>query len=297
VVNTTLLNDEMKFEKVVVFGVGLIGGSFALALRRADAVSEVVGFGRSAATLEQARQLGILDRIGHDVSIEVADADLVLLATPVGQMAELMARIAPHLGPHTLVTDGGSTKGDVVVAAYANMGDKAAQFVPAHPIAGAEQSGAAAAKPDLYVGKKVVLTPLPENTPEAIFRVRTAWELCGAVVSCLTAEQHDEVFAAVSHLPHLLSFALVHDLAQRDNRDQLLSFAASGFRDFTRIAASSPEMWRDICLANRDALLDELGSYMQELEAIHEALAEGDADKLQQIFSLAREVRGKWTQQ
>ena len=287
----------MKFNKLVIFGAGLIGGSFALALRRANAVVEVVGFGRSAATLEQARQLGIIDRVGQDVSAEVHDADLVLLATPVGQMAELMARIAPHLGAHTLVTDGGSTKGDVVAAVYANMGDKVTQFVPAHPIAGAEQSGAVAARADLYQGKKVVLTPLPENSVDSVERVRKVWELCGAVVSELTAKQHDEVFAAVSHLPHLLSFALVHDLAQRKNRDQLLSFAASGFRDFTRIAASSPEMWRDICMANRAALMDELGSYMQELETIHEALAEGDADRLEEIFSLAREVRGNWTQQ
>ncbi|PIX03880.1 MAG: prephenate dehydrogenase/arogenate dehydrogenase family protein, partial [Gallionellales bacterium CG_4_8_14_3_um_filter_54_18] len=277
--------------------VGLIGGSFALALRRANVVGEVVGFGRSQTTLEQARSLGIIDRIGVDLAAEVNDADLVLLATPVGQMAELMARIAPHLGTQTLVTDGGSTKSDVVAAAYANLGDKVAQFVPAHPIAGAELSGAAAAKADLYVGKKVVLTPIYENSKESIAYVKSAWQECGAVVSELTAQQHDEVFAAVSHLPHLLSFALVHDLARRDNRDQLLSFAASGFRDFTRIAASSPEMWRDICLSNRDALLDELGSYMEELETIHEALAEGDADKLQEIFSLARDLRGKWTQQ
>ncbi|HEX5364487.1 MAG TPA: prephenate dehydrogenase/arogenate dehydrogenase family protein [Gallionella sp.] len=285
---------EPQFKKIVVFGVGLIGGSFSLALRRAGAVAEVVGFGRSQATLEQARQLGILDRIGQDVAVEVRDADLVLLATPVGQMAELMARIAPHLGAHTLVTDGGSTKSDVVAAARANLGDRIAQFVPAHPIAGAEQSGAAAARAELYQGKKVVLTPLPENSPASVARVRLAWEACGAVVGELTPQQHDEVFAAVSHLPHLLSFALVHDLAQRENRDLLLSFAASGFRDFTRIAASSPEMWRDICLANRAALLGELGRYMAELENIHEALADADADKLEEIFSLARKVRSNW---
>jgi prephenate dehydrogenase len=218
----------------------------------------------------------------------------VLLATPVGQMAAIMARIAPHLGSYTLVTDGGSTKGDVVAAVRANMGDKVAQFVPAHPIAGAEKSGAAAAMDDLYVGKKVVLTPLPENSAESVARVRRAWELCGAVVSELTAEQHDAVFAAVSHLPHLLSFALVHDIAQRPDRDLLLSFAASGFRDFTRIAASSPEMWRDICLANRDALLGELGRYQQELETLHEALDSADADKLEQVFSEARRVRSNW---
>jgi len=287
---------EPQLKKIVIFGVGLIGGSFALALRKANVVGEVVGFGRSEATLQQAMQLGILDRIGTDLA-ELGNADIVLLATPVGQMAELMARIAPHLGAHTLVTDGGSTKGDVVDAARANLGGRIAQFVPAHPIAGAEKSGAGAALADLYVGKKVVLTPLPENSAESVARVRRAWELCGAVVSELTPQQHDAVFAAVSHLPHLLSFALVHDLAQRDNRDLLLSFAASGFRDFTRIAASSPEMWRDICLANREALMDELGLYMEELESLHEALAEADSERLEQTFRTARELRAGWTGQ
>ena len=286
-----------SFKKIVIFGVGLIGGSFALALRRAGVASEVVGFGRSAATLEQARQLGILDRIGDDVAREVHDADLVLLATPVAQMADIFARIAPHLGAQTLVTDGGSTKSDVVAAARANLGARIEQFIPAHPIAGAEKSGAAAAQADLFQGKKVVLTPLPENSKVAVARVRSAWEWCGANVSELTAQQHDEVFAAVSHLPHLLSFALVHDLAQRDNRDQLLAFAASGFRDFTRIAASSPEMWRDICLANREALMRELQQYAAELHVLHQALENNDAAKLEEIFSLAREVRSAWTQQ
>jgi len=285
------------FRKVVIFGVGLIGGSFALALRKAGAVREVVGFGRSETTLQQARQLGIIDRVGQDVADEVGDADLILLATPVGQMAELMARIAPHLGAHTLITDGGSTKSDVVAAARANLGGKIAQFIPAHPIAGAEKSGASAAQAGLYVGKKVVLTPLPENSPEAVARVCKAWELCGAVVSELTPQQHDAVFAAVSHLPHLLSFALVHDLAQRDNRDLLLSFAASGFRDFTRIAASSPEMWRDICLANREALLQELQLYIAELTKMSAALAAGDAAQLEQTFRTARELRAGWTEQ
>ena len=289
--------NEPCFNKVVIFGVGLIGGSFALALRRANAVHEVVGFGRSVATLAEAKQLGIIHRIGDEVAREVHDADLILLATPVAQIAELFARIAPHLGRHTIVTDGGSTKGDVVAAARANLGDKISQFIPAHPIAGAEKSGAAAAQADLYLGKKVVLTPLPENSADSLARVRQAWELCGANVSELTAQQHDEVFAAVSHLPHLLSFALVHDIAQRDNRELLLSFAASGFRDFTRIAASSPEMWRDICLANRVALLDELSRYMQELEILYRALDEVDANSLEAVFSEARKVRSAWAPQ
>jgi prephenate dehydrogenase len=283
--------------KIVIFGVGLIGGSFSLALRRAGIATEVVGFGRSSATLNDAKALGILDRPGEDVAREVCDADLILIATPVAQMPDIFTRIAPHLGAHTLVTDGGSTKCDVVAAARANLGSRLSQFIPAHPIAGAEKSGAAAAQADLYQGKKVVLTPLPENSLPSVARVREAWEACGAKVTELTPERHDEVFAAVSHLPHLLSFALVHDLAQRDNRDQLLSFAASGFRDFTRIAASSPEMWRDICLANRDALLRELLQYENELHVLYEALESKDAAKLEEVFSLAREVRSAWTQQ
>jgi len=284
------------FKKIVIFGVGLIGGSFALALRKAHAVDSVVGFGRSAATLQQAQQLGIIDRIGQDVAAEVGDADLVLLATPVGQMAELMARIAPHLGAHTLITDGGSTKSDVVREAYAQLGSKVAQFVPAHPIAGDEQSGPAAARAGLYLGKKVVLTPLPENTPQAVARVQAAWQACGANIHQLTHGEHDQVFAAVSHLPHLLSFALAHDLAQRDNRELLLSFAASGFRDSTRLAASSPEMWRDICLANREALLKELKIYIAELTLMSTALAAGDAAQLEQTFRTARELRAGWTE-
>ncbi|HEY5994786.1 MAG TPA: prephenate dehydrogenase/arogenate dehydrogenase family protein [Gallionellaceae bacterium] len=283
--------------KIVIFGAGLIGGSFALALRKAGAVREVVGFGRSRSTLEEAQRLGILDRIGEGEAREVSDADIVLLATPVAQMGEILARIAPHLGAQTLVTDGGSTKGDVVHAARANLGGKLAQFIPAHPIAGAEHSGPAAARADLYQGKKVVLTPLAENSAESVARVRRAWEQCGAVVSELTPQQHDEVFAAVSHLPHLLSFALVHDLAQRNNRDLLLSFAASGFRDFTRIAASSPEMWRDISLANREALLREVKQYADELYVLYRALENSDADKLEEIFAEAQKVRSNWTPQ
>jgi prephenate dehydrogenase len=284
------------FHKIVVFGVGLIGGSFALALRKAGAVREAVGFGRSAANLQQARDLGIIDRIGQDIAAEVGDADLVLLATPVGQMAQLMAHIAPHLGVHTLVTDGGSTKSDVVRDAYAQLGSKVGQFVPAHPIAGAELSGAAAAGADLYLGKKVVLTPLPENSAHAVARVQAAWQACGANVYQMTHAEHDAVFAAVSHLPHLLSFALVHDLAQRGNRELLLSFAASGFRDFTRIAASSPEMWRDICLSNREALLNELHGYIAELNRMSAALAAGDAAGLEQTFRAASELRSNWTE-
>ncbi len=283
-----------EFGKVVVFGVGLIGGSFALGLKSAEQVEEVVGFGRSLGTLTQALDLGIIDRVGANAGQEVADADLVLIATPVGQMAEIMARIAPYLGPQTIVTDGGSTKSDVVAVARSAFGERIAQFVPAHPIAGAENSGAAAARADLYHGKKVVLTPLPENTVLNVARVRSAWEWCGALIHELTAQQHDRIFAAVSHLPHLLSFALVNDLALRENHEQLFSYAASGFRDFTRIAASHPEMWRDICLANRVALLDELDRYRAQLDELHDALLRGDGEALEKTFAVARTARRSW---
>ncbi len=287
---------QAEFGKVVVFGVGLIGGSFALGLKRAEQVGEVVGFGRSLGTLTQALDLGIIDRVGFNVGQEIIDADLVLIATPVGQMGEIMERIAPYLGADTVVTDGGSTKSDVVAVARAALGERIAQFVPAHPIAGAENSGAAAARADLYHGKKVVLTPLPENSVLSVARVRSAWEWCGAQIHELAADEHDRIFAAVSHLPHLLSFALVHELAQRDNREQLFGFAASGFRDFTRIAASHPEMWRDICLANRVALLGELDAYRASLDVLRDALARGDGAALEDTFAVARRARRAWSE-
>ena len=301
----------MAQSKIVVCGVGLIGGSFALAIKEYFALKfaqkaekstpagcpecvTIVGMGRTRAPLEQARQLGVIDEIGGDWASALKDADLVLLGMPVGQMEPVMRAIAPHLEPQTLVTDGGSTKADVVTAARAAFGSKINQFVPGHPIAGAEKSGVAAAKADLYVGKRVVLTPLPENAPEAVAAVRAVWEVCGAKVSTLRPDEHDRVFAAVSHLPHLLAFALVHDLAGRHNADQLFGFAASGFRDFTRIASSHPEMWRDICLANRKALLQELDAYMAELIRTRVLLASADSAGLEKMFATARTRRDAW---
>ena len=283
-----------KLGKLVVCGVGLIGGSFALALKQAGYVEHVVGMGRNRSTLEAARQLGLIDEIGSDWASALQGADLVLLGMPVGQMPPVMAALVPHLAPSTIVTDGGSTKGDVVATARAAFGDKIGQFVPGHPIAGAEKSGPAAALADLYQGRRVVLTPLPENAPQAVAAVRDAWETCGAQVSTLTAEAHDRVFAAVSHLPHLLAYALVHDIASRDNAAQLFDFAAGGFRDFTRIASSHPEMWRDICLANRPALLQELDAYMAQLLRLRVLLAGSDGSGLEALFDTARTARDAW---
>jgi prephenate dehydrogenase len=292
----TAMSDPPLFGKVVVFGVGLIGGSFALALKAAGQASEIVGFGRTLSSLNQALQLGIVDRAGFNAAQEVSDADLVLIATPVGKTAEIMARIASCLGSRTVVTDAGSTKEDVVAAARLHFGGRIGQFVPGHPIAGAENSGALAARADLYRQKQIVLTPLPENSPQQVARVRSAWECCGGLVRELSASEHDRVFAAVSHLPHLLSFALVHELAERDNREILFAFAASGFRDFTRIAASHPEMWRDICLANRSALLDELDRYRRQLDDLRDALQRGDGASLETTFAVARTARREWAE-
>lgn len=286
------------FDKIAICGVGLIGGSFALAAKQAGIVGQVVGLGRSLEPLRQAEKLGVIDSIATDTATAVRDADLVLLAVPVGQMLPVMQSLVPHLPAHAIVTDGGSTKQDVLAAAHAAfdayLPSKIAQFVPGHPIAGAEKSGVTAATADLYRDKRVVLTPLPENRAQDVDAVQAAWEACGAKVSRLSPHAHDATFAAVSHLPHLLAFALVHEFANRGNADQLFSFAAGGFRDFTRIASSHPEMWRDICVANRHALLGELDAYMNELMRARVMLAEADGAALEQMFALSRERRDAW---
>lgn len=284
-------------DKLVVCGVGLIGGSFALALRRAGMVRRVVGIGRSKESLARAVELGVIDEASADWASALDGADFVLLAPPVGQMDAVMAAMAPHLAPGTVVTDAGSTKRDVIEATYRHLGGHLAYTVPGHPIAGAEKSGVDAAFASLYDGRRVVVTPLPENEPAAILRVREAWEACGAVIHEMPPQEHDRVFAAVSHLPHLLAFGLVHDLAGRANAEQLFSFAAGGFRDFTRIAASHPEMWRDICIANRQALLAELDQYLAELAYMRALLLSGDAARLEQLFSEARHARNEWGEQ
>ncbi len=285
----------MHFGKVLIFGVGLIGASFARGLKAAKAADEIIGFRRTPKSLKAAYDLGIIDEVGINPGADVREADLILVATPVGQMPEIFQRIAPYLGAHTIVTDAGSTKGDVVEAARAAFGDKIGQFVPGHPIAGAETSGAAASRADLYQGRKVVLTPLLENSVEDIEKVKRAWELCGADVRILDAETHDRVFAAVSHLPHLLAYALVDEFARRPNADQLFDYAAAGFRDFTRIAASHPEMWRDISLANRTALLAELDRYGAALMRIRQALVNSDGEALASIYANARDARQNWS--
>jgi prephenate dehydrogenase len=281
-------------EKLVVVGVGLIGGSFALALKEAGAVGRVIGVGRGARNIQRAIELKIIDAPGALDAATLADADLVLLAVPVGQMQPLMRAIAPLVGVTTVVTDAGSTKQDVVELARREFKGPLSRFVPGHPIAGTEKSGAEAAFAGLYRGRKVVLTPLKNNDPGAIALVRSTWESCGASVSEMKPKEHDAVLAAVSHLPHVLAYALVDQVARDKDAERLFSYAAGGFRDFTRIASSHPEMWRDICLANREALLAELERYGAGLDRVRAALRRGDARALEKLFSGAREARERW---
>ena len=282
------------FRKITVVGVGLIGGSFALALKQARAVEHVMGVGRSPTVLARAAELGIIDRIATSMEEAVDGADLVLIATPVAQTGAILGALAPFLKPDTIVTDAGSTKGDVVAAARLALGAKIGQFVPGHPIAGRESNGPEAALADLYVGKKAVLTPLSENPAAAVERVAAAWSACGAIVHRLSARQHDRIFAAVSHLPHLLAYALVDQIEQAPEAELLFQYAASGFRDFTRIAGSSPEMWRDIALANRSALLSEIEGYSSQLARLKTMLAVADGEGLHAMFGNAQRARQAW---
>lgn len=286
--------------KIVIFGVGLIGGSVALALKKAGVVTKIVGVGRNIENLQTALKLGAIDEAEADIAKAVANADLVLIATPVAQTPKILEAIIPHLAQNTVVTDAGSTKTDI--AKYVINASKQAknpehflsQFVGGHPIAGAEKSGVSAAKADLFSRKNVVLTPNENTSADAIKLVRELWQSTGAKVSEMTAQAHDQIFAAVSHLPHLLAFTLVNDLAHRPNAKQLFDFAASGFRDFTRIAGSSPEMWRDISLANKTALLSELEAYQSELSTLQNLLIKEDIQGLQAMFEHASLVRQDW---
>lgn len=285
---------SLKIGKLVVIGVGLIGGSFALALKRARAVKRVVGVGRTRRNLADAVRLGQIDESSQDPARAVRDADLVLIATPVGQMPAVMAAIAPHLPPRAVITDAGSTKRDVVACARRFLGDRFPRFVPGHPVAGTEKSGATAAFPELFRARNVILAPQRETDASATRLVQRAWETCGARVVRLDAAGHDEVLAAVSHLPHVIAFALVNMLAARRNPARLFGLSAGGLRDTVRIAGSSPEMWADICVANRDALLAALEDYENKLEETRAAIAAADAAQLRRLFQQARSAREKW---
>ncbi|MBU3693217.1 MAG: prephenate dehydrogenase/arogenate dehydrogenase family protein [Rhodocyclaceae bacterium] len=288
------LPGDARIERLAIVGVGLIGGSLAAALREAGRVDTVVGIGRSQATLDEAIRLGLIDHGFTDAATGVRGADMVVLAMPVGQTGRMLATIAPGVGPRTIVTDAGSTKSDVVAAAREHFAAHMRQFVPAHPIAGDEKSGPSAARANLYRGRNVVTTPLAETDAAAVARVEAMWRSAGAVIHRMTPQQHDDVFATVSHLPHLLAYALVAQVALDPDHERLFSYAASGFRDFTRIAGSHPEMWRDIALANREALLNRLDGYTAQVAQLRAALVTGDGAALERTFALAKDARAEW---
>ena len=283
-----------RLKTLAVIGVGLVGGSLALALRRAGAVASVAGYDRDAQALERAAALGVIDRACTSASEVAKGAELVVVAVPVRAVGPVLHDVALTLEPSAVVTDVGSTKGEVVRVAEEELRERFPRFVPGHPIAGREASGVDAAVPDLFRSARVVLTPAAATSAEAIDFVKGCWEAAGARVATMSAERHDRIFAAVSHLPHLLSFALVSEIASREDAAELLGFAAGGFRDFTRIAASSPEMWRDIALQNRAALLEEIDRYGARLAVFRELVEKGDGPGLERLMTEARSARHAW---
>jgi len=285
--------NSVKFSRVVVIGVGLIGGSFALALKKAGVAREIIGVGRQHKNLQRAIELGVIDSA---VPLEQAiqGADLILLAVPVAQTETVLHAIAAQLEPQTLITDGGSTKQDVIAAARAALGGKFNQFVAAHPIAGSEHSGVEAAKADLYQSRRVILCPAIETPAAALGAVRAVWQACGAQVSSMSAAQHDAVFAAVSHLPHMLAFAYMNHILASAESAMKLHMGGTGFRDFTRIAGGNAEMWADIALANRVALLEEIEHYQATLQELKEKIAAGERDALRDLIETSSQARRQW---
>lgn len=274
-----------------VIGVGLIGGSLALALKKQGYVEKVTGLGRSVENLQKAKQLGIIDSYETDYATAVASADMIFLAVPIGAMSEVFKKIKPHLQNHCIITDGGSAKHTVVQMATDILGLKSAQFVPGHPIAGTEKSGAEAAFESLYNKRRVILTPLESNSAETVEQVRAMWQAAGAEVDEMGARHHDLVLAGTSHLPHVLAFALVDCLNKVDDVDEIFKYAAGGFRDFTRIASSDPVMWRDICMQNSEAILAMMHSYQLQLDELRRAIEEADGEAILELFDSAKKAR------
>jgi prephenate dehydrogenase len=278
-------------ERLCVIGVGLIGGSLARALREAGYTFEIVGCSRDPAHLQRAVDLEVIDRFDTDPASAVRGADMVFVSVPLGAMGGVFGAIKDSLADNAVVTDGGSAKASVVADVTRAVGGVPEWFVPGHPIAGTEQSGVDASFADLYRGRRVILTPLQETSREAVVRVRAMWEAAGAVVNEMEVAHHDEVLAATSHLPHVLAFALVESLARMSEQREIFEYAAGGFRDFTRIASSDPVMWRDICLANGEAILAMVARYEQDVAALAQAIRDHDGERLLAIFKDAKTAR------
>jgi len=277
---------------MVIVGVGLIGGSLALICRRKGIVSEIIGIGRNKQNLEEAVALHVIDAYTYNIEEGVKGADIVILATPVTSLIRLAGEMAPYLSPGVIVTDVGSVKGPVV--RIEDLLPPYAHFVGGHPIAGKEKSGIRAASPEIFQGAKCILTPTPRTDPEALDTVKNLWEMTGAHVICMDPSRHDRIFAAVSHLPHVVAYALVNTILElEEEEEEFISYSAGGFRDFTRIAASHPEMWRDICLMNRENIIKMLARYEASIGRLKSLIEVGDGEGLYKEFDRAKRVREK----
>lgn len=277
-------------KQLTIIGVGLIGGSFAKALRQHGVVREVVGYGRNEDNLQLGIQLGVIDRYTLDIAEAVKDADVIVLASPLGAMGPVLKALAPHVKDGAIITDVGSAKQCVIDDARATLKDTT-HFIPGHPIAGREKSGVTAVDDELFVAKRVILTPLAENDAESVATVKRLWQQCGADVVKMDVTHHDNVLAATSHLPHVLAYSLVDTLSRMQEQQEIFAYAAGGFRDFTRIASSDPVMWRDICLANKDSILHVLDYFAADLLTLREAIDKADGKALEQIFAHSKETR------
>lgn len=281
-------------EQLGLIGCGLMGGSFALALKRAGLVRHVVGYSATARSRERARALGVIDAVADSAAQATQGSDVVLLAVPVAATQATLSALRDAMEPHALVMDVGSTKGDVVQAAHAALGHALAQFVPAHPIAGKESAGVEHAEATLYDGRHCILTPLADHPADLVARAQALWQAVGCRVTQMTPQAHDAAFAAVSHLPHLLAYAYIHGLASQSECEHWLAIAGPGFRDFSRIAASDPVVWRDILLANRDEVLRQSGAFRLALATLEGAVQAGDGAALQQLIAQASALRAPW---
>ncbi|MBL1352337.1 MAG: prephenate dehydrogenase/arogenate dehydrogenase family protein [Zetaproteobacteria bacterium] len=280
---------SLSIQHLVIIGTGLIGGSLALALKQAGVVKRITGVGRSPQNLHDAIRLGVIDDASDNIQQAVQDADMVLLAVPVAACAQVFKDIADALPEHAIITDAGSTKQSVIKDAQ-KSGLDMSRFVPAHPIAGTEHSGAAAAFPTLFQNHRCILTPSTETSAESLAKVREMWKYTGANIEIMDAKQHDDIMASISHLPHLTAFSLINAL----HDDDVFRFAAGGFRDFTRIASSSPEMWRDIALCNAAAITDKIDALQHELHDLRQALQTQNGEALLQKFTAAKQARDQW---
>ena len=282
-------------KNLYIFGVGLIGGSIALKVRELFSFDKIVGIGRVGGnSLEGLVDSGILDSSSTKVDQNINQADLIIIATPVSQTKDILQEIKPHLNKNTIVTDVGSTKHDIMNDAKIILEDKFSQFIGSHPIAGSEKHGPSAAKKDLFDKKNIILTPSIENETENIEALKIFWESLGGIVSQMKADEHDQIFSTISHLPHLLAFSLVNLINNKTNKDTLLNFAASGFRDFSRIAASSPDVWRDISIQNQKSIIKDLKLFQKEITKITNFIETKDKKALEEYLKLASKTRKNW---